>query len=552
MSVFRYKGLPISSPSDLKKLKTEELADVCLQLRSYIAEIPTDKPAHLESSLGVTELTVALHYLLNTPKDALIWDVGHQTAVHKVLTGRGEKMYTSLRSLNGISGFPSPEESEYDLFQTGHSSTSISMALGLWLADVNRRIVAVIGDGALTGGQAYEALNISGGLNANILIIFNDNTYSIEPNVGALSAFSRYKDFFTALNFHYSGPIDGNDISQLLPAIRNVLDFNGPRVLHVKTKPHRLSSSKKAVAFLPIRNSLKRFLDEAFDQYKNIYLLSPAMLSGGGFLSLKNKFPDRVLDTGITEQACVSIAAGLTKGGKRVIVHLYSTFMQRAYDQILHDVALQKLPVLFLIDRAGLVGEDGPTHHGLFDLPALSAIPDFEIYQPTDVHDIIESLQNWIDSPHLAAVRIPRDSPWMSEEKVSDDTSSCSEICILSTGFIAQLAYKAFQKLKDQGHKADFRILKKKSQAFEQSFLKNLLRYEKLFLVEEAFLSGSFSQMIMTEILLHSHGTKFPKIIPIVLKQGFVTHGHPDELLFLTGLQSEQILKKILYNLDYK
>ncbi|KFD38192.1 1-deoxy-D-xylulose-5-phosphate synthase N-terminal domain-containing protein [Schleiferia thermophila] len=552
MSEFQYRGFAIRCPSDLKKLELEELPDVCLELRKYIAGIPTDKPAHLESSLGVTELTVALHYLLNTPKDALIWDVGHQTAVHKVLTGRGNQMYLSLRSLNGISGFPLPEESEHDLFQTGHSSTSISMALGLWLADKNRRIIAVIGDGALTGGQAYEALNIAGAMCANILVIFNDNHFSIEPNVGALSVHSRYEEFFKALNFHYSGPIDGNDVVRLLTALKEELDLKGPRVLHIKTKPQRLPSPQKTTSILPIRNLLRQVLGEAFEKNENLYLLSPAMLSGGGFLQLRDKFPDRVLDTGITEQACVSMAAGLSKGGKKTIVHLYSTFLQRAYDQIIHDVALQKLPVLFLIDRVGLVGEDGPTHHGLFDVSALCSLPDFEIYQPADLEDIRTSLQNWLQSPHLAALRFPRDSSLISGEQIPEEQFDYSSTCILANGFIAHMAYDAFQKLIGLGYTLDFRILKRKSQVFDPSFLKSLMQYDTLFLVEEAYLSGSFSQMVIAEFFLHTEREKIPKIIPIVLKPGFITHGHPDELLFLTGLHSDQIVKKILSNLDYK
>ncbi|MFN4299077.1 MAG: 1-deoxy-D-xylulose-5-phosphate synthase N-terminal domain-containing protein [Thermaurantimonas sp.] len=552
MKPFVFRAKEIKSPTDIRQFSVEELPELCNELRQYVAQIPTDKKAHLESSLGVTELTVALHYLLDTPRDRLIWDVGHQMAVHKVLTGRGEAMYQSLRRLDGISGFPSPAESPYDLFYTGHSSTSISMALGLWLADNNFKTVAVIGDGALTGGQAFEALNIAGEWNADILVILNDNGLSIDPNVGALSAFGKYKDFFRALNFSYLGEVDGNNILELLPKLKEAIQLRGPRILRVCTCIQRIkvefnTSSKQ----LPIRTYLRKAIETCLQEHPDLYVFSPAMLAGAGIKELKEKYPDRVLDTGITEQACVGVASGLAKGGKKVIVHIYSTFLQRAVDQLIHDVALQGFPVMFVVDRAGLVGEDGPTHHGVFDFQILSTIPGLKVYFPDSTHCLEKDIQNWANSPHLAALRIPRDSTVTDfEDDIPDFIWNDAPNSLLVVGALSHQAYKAFKRLTEKGVQLNFVSLHSPDAVENSTLLEKLAGQNWLFIAEENYFTGSLAEKLSASLVLKAHGERLPKIVPMTLPHAFITHGTPSELLHLTGLSSDGIFNTIIQNLE--
>lgn len=547
MGEFIFREKIIRSPEDIRQLPKSELSDLCKHLRTYVSGIPTDKKAHLESSLGVTELTVALHYILDTPHDKVIWDVGHQTAVHKVLTGRGASMYESLRKLNGISGFPSPDESPFDLFFTGHSSTSISLALGLWLAGLDHKIVAVIGDGALTGGQAFEALNLAGDFNANILIVLNDNGYSIDKNVGALETYDTYPYFFRALNFKYYGPVDGNDIDALIPAITTAIRDTGPKVLHVRTRIERIYSNPSTTKYnFKIRTAVKETVLEYLAEDQNLFLLSPAMLSGIGLSAFKAEFSGRIIDTGITEQSCVSIAAALAKSGKKVIVHIYSTFLQRAVDQIIHDVALQNLPVLFLVDRAGLVGEDGPTHHGLFDVPVLSAIPRMEIRFPNSTRQIKSILAHWHYQPRLIAVRIPRDSEAINMDvEIPQEVWTDAPVSIVSVGTMAHQAYKAFKKLSDEGFNLNFFSMTMYPLGSESIMRIKLLTQKKVFLIEEAYRAGSISEKVISGLVAESQSKKLPECECIHLPHEFITHGSPEELLHLTALSADKLYDHI-------
>lgn len=549
MEDFKFKGITIRCPEDLRRIPESELQNLCESLRTYVAGIPTDKKAHLESSLCVTELSVALHYVLNTPRDKLIWDVGHQTAVHKVLTGRGNLMYKSLRKLNGISGFPTPAESPFDLFITGHSSTSISLALGLWLAGEKNKIVAVIGDGALTGGQSFEAINLAGDLNADILLILNDNGYSIDENVGALNKYGSYEPYFTSLNFRFIGTINGSDIKELLPALTSAVSDSGPRILHIRTRMSRINTifqTSKPNTSTPIRAAVKKSVQRSLNHDKDLFVLSPAMLSGIGMSSLKADFPDRIIDTGITEQACVSISSALAKSGKKVLIHIYSTFLQRAVDQIIHDVALEALPVLFMVDRAGLVGEDGPTHHGVFDFPVLSSLPGIEIHFPYSTEDIENLIYQWRLKPRLMALRIPRDSDALQmDQNIPAEDWREANITIVSVGMMAHQTYKAFKMLQSDGFNLNFLTITAFPFTSQHEIIGKLLMQKSLIIVEEAYIHGSVSEKLISTLVLYSNGKQIPNCECIHLPREFITHGSPSDLLHLTALSAKQLYNNI-------
>jgi 1-deoxy-D-xylulose-5-phosphate synthase len=444
-----YKPIPgpllgnINSPDDLKKLKPEQLQDLCDELREFIIDMVSVHGGHFGASLGVIELTVAIHYTYNTPNDKLIWDVGHQAYGHKILTGRRETFHTN-RKYKGLSGFPKRTESEYDAFGVGHSSTSISAGLGMAIArdldKSDKKIVSVIGDGAMTGGMAFEAMNNAGALNSDLLVVLNDNNMSIDPNVGALKeylaeitttkTFNKMRDeiydllghlkgagekmrkvaskleraataaitpgaLFQALGFKYYGPVDGHNVDALRRHLEDLRTVSGPKLLHIvtvkgkgfapaereQTKWHAQSSPFDKITGKSLEKSsgkpdeppkyqdvFGQALVELAAKNENIVSMTPAMPSGSSLWPMMNTFPDRAFDVGIAEQHAVTFAAGLAAEGKKPFAALYSTFLQRAYDQVIHDVAIQNLPVVFCIDRAGLVGADGPTHHGLYDV----------------------------------------------------------------------------------------------------------------------------------------------------------------------------------------
>jgi len=411
----------INNSIDLKQLSIDELTPLAKELRDFIIDVVSVKKGHLGASLGVVELTIALHFVFDTPYDRLVWDVGHQAYPHKILTGRRDAFHTN-REFGGISGFPKLDESEYDTFGTGHSSTSISAALGMAIAsnlkgEENRQHIAVIGDASIASGMAFEGLNHAGVTNSNLLIILNDNEMGIDPNVGALKNYltsvkqgmdAHQKNVFEALDFNYTGPVDGHDIKGLVKELVRLKAVHGPKILHViTTKGKGLNKAEKDQITYHAPGLFDKFSGELIDQnelllppkYQDVFGLTlvelaeqnnrivgitPAMPTGSSLKFMIEKFPERAFDVGIAEQHAVTLAAGLATQGMIPFCAIYSTFLQRAYDQIIHDVALQNLPVVFCIDRAGLVGEDGPTHHGAFDLSYLSCIPNMVIFCPMD------------------------------------------------------------------------------------------------------------------------------------------------------------------------
>lgn len=466
----------INSPLDLKKLTIAEMNELAAEIRHKLIQSVSRSGGHLASNLGVVELTIALHYIYNTPHDKIIWDVGHQSYVHKILTGRQDRMAT-LRQYGGISGFPKSEESPYDAFNTGHSSTSISAALGMALArDIQNQhfsVIAVTGDGALTGGMTYEALNNAGNAGRDLTVILNDNEMSISKNVGAMSSYlnrlrtdpsyartkdeiesvlsripgigpnlaraaGRFKDtvkylmvpgiWFEELGFTYIGPVNGHNLEELTAVLGNVRKMKGPVLVHVITQkgrgyqpalndpdlfhgigPFDIDTGKTVRKLLPSYTEIfGQFMVEMGLQDDKVVAITAAMASGTGLKNFALKFPERFFDVGICEQHAVTMAAGMAKSGLKPVVCIYSTFLQRAYDQILHDVALQNLPVIFAIDRAGLVGEDGPTHHGVFDLSYLRAVPNLTIMAPADENEFLNMLHTAFTVNGPVAIRYPR------------------------------------------------------------------------------------------------------------------------------------------------
>ncbi|MFZ0490378.1 MAG: 1-deoxy-D-xylulose-5-phosphate synthase, partial [Salegentibacter sp.] len=435
----------INSPADLRKLSPEELPALAAELRKFIIDIVATKEGHLGASLGVIELTIALHYAFNTPEDLLVWDVGHQAYGHKILTGRREKFHSN-RQLNGISGFPKREESEYDTFGTGHSSTSISAALGMALAsalkgDLEKHHIAVIGDASIASGMAFEGLNHAGVTDANLLVILNDNAIGIDPSVGALKQYltkarvghkPAESNIIEALNFQYFGPVDGHDLESLLKTFRELKQIKGPKFLHViTTKGKGLKKAEEDQVkyhapgkFQPDTGELLPYdteglplkyqdvfgltLVELAEKNEKIIGITPAMPTGSSLKYMMQAFPERAFDVGIAEQHAVTLAAGMATQGFTVFCAIYSTFLQRAYDQLIHDVALQRLPVIFCLDRAGLVGEDGATHHGVFDIAYLRCIPNMIIAAPSDEIDLRQLLYTaQLDLDRPLAIRYP-------------------------------------------------------------------------------------------------------------------------------------------------
>ena len=429
----------INSPKELRNLSKNKLPQLAKELRDFIIDIVATKEGHLGASLGIVELTIALHYVFDTPNDLLIWDVGHQAYGHKILTERKELFHTN-RQLGGISGFPKRSESVYDAFGTGHSSTSISAALGMAIAskikgDLNKQHIAVIGDASIASGMAFEGLNHAGVTDANLLIILNDNAMGIDPSVGALKNYFtnvkagkkvRKNNIIEALNFNYSGPIDGHDIDAVITELERLKTISGPKFLHIiTTKGKGLKKAEqdqvkyhapgkfdkitgelaaKSTEILPpkFQDVFGKTIVELALKNKKIVGITPAMPTGSSLKLMIDALPDRAFDVGIAEQHAVTLAAGMATQGLIPFCNIYSTFLQRAYDQIIHDVALQNLPVIFCIDRAGIVGEDGATHHGVFDIAYLNCIPNLVIFAPlneVELRNIMYTAQLEIDFP---------------------------------------------------------------------------------------------------------------------------------------------------------
>ena len=573
----------INSPLDLKQLKKGQLPDLAKELREFIIEIVSTKEGHLGASLGVVELTIALHYIFDTPNDKLIWDVGHQAYGHKILTGRKE-IFETNRQLNGISGFPKRSESNYDDFGTGHSSTSISAILGMAIAsqlegNLKKSHIAVIGDASIASGMAFEGLNHLGVTNANVLIILNDNAIGIDPSVGALKKYltnvkkgvAKDENIFECLNLNYSGPIDGHNLPVLLEELERLKSVDGPRLLHVittKGKGLKQAEENQVVYHAPgkfdketgelkkktVLNQPPKYQDvfghtlvELAKKNEKIVGITPAMPTGSSLKYMMEKLPDRAFDVGISEQHAVTLAAGLAAQGLVAFCNVYSTFLQRAYDQVIHDVALQNLPVVLCLDRAGLVGQDGPTHHGVFDLAYLQCIPNLILFSPMDeveLRNIMYTAQKGLKHP--IAIRYPRGSgvttDW--EQPFSDikigvgrALKKGTEIAVLSLGHIGNEAKKVIAEINDKNKIAhfDMRFAKPLDKKLLDKIFNN---YKHIVTVEDGCKIGGFGSAILQQ----ANTSNFKGTIKIfAIADNFIQQGTIAELYDICNLNAKAI-----------
>ncbi|WP_431110861.1 1-deoxy-D-xylulose-5-phosphate synthase [Winogradskyella poriferorum] len=572
----------INLPEDLRQIKAEDLPQVAKELREFIINIVATKEGHLGASLGVIELTIALHYIFNTPEDLLIWDVGHQAYGHKILTGRKDSFETN-RQLNGISGFPKRSESIYDTFGVGHSSTSISAALGMAIASQlkgeDKHHIAVIGDASIASGMAFEGLNHAGVTDANLLVILNDNAIGIDPSVGALKQYltnvkkgtQKQDNIFEALNFNYSGPIDGHDLPSLISELKRLKTVKGPKFLHVITtkgkglkqaerdqvKYHAPGKFDAKTGELITKSSVSEppkyqdvFGETIVELAKNnekIIGITPAMPTGSSLKYMMDIFPNRAFDVGIAEQHAVTLAAGMATQGLIPFCNIYSTFLQRAYDQIIHDVALQNLPVIFCLDRAGLVGEDGATHHGVFDLAYLNCIPNLVIFAPRDaiaLRNIMYTVQLGIDFP--IAIRYPRGRGHLLDwkkpfEKIEIGKGEClkqgTDLAILSIGTMSKNVEDAIVDL-DVSH-YDMQFVK----PLDEGLLHEIFKTHKIIVaIEEGTIVGGFGSSILA--FANSHDYK-QHIEVLGIADEFIEQGTILQLQQLQELDSASITKKI-------
>ena len=558
----------IHNPTDVRNLSENQLPQLAKEVRDFIIDIVSKKEGHLGASLGVVELTIALHYVFNTPDDLLVWDVGHQAYGHKILTERQAIFHTN-RALNGISGFPKRSESIYDAFGVGHSSTSISAALGMALAsqlkgDTGKQHIAVIGDASIASGMAFEGLNHAGVTDANLLVILNDNAIGIDPSIGALKNYltavkegknPKQNNIIKSLNFDYSGPIDGHDISKLLSELERLKLVKGPKFLHVITtkgkglqlaeedqvKYHAPGKFDAATGKIPPKEESHlppKFQDvfghtlvELAQQNEKIIGITPAMPSGSSMKYMMEAFPKRAFDVGIAEQHAVTLSAGMATQGMVVFCNIYSTFLQRAYDQLIHDVALQNLPVIFCLDRAGFVGEDGATHHGIFDIAYLNCIPNMIIAAPLDEIELRNLMFTTSEGlVHPIAIRYPRgrgeNTHWQQPfEKISIGKSKMlqkgTKIAVVSTGTIGTNATKAFAQLENKtlfSH-YHFPFIKPLDSA---SISQIIDAHEIIITLEEGVLKGGFGQQINT--IVASQNKKLA-IINLGIPDTFIEHG---------------------------
>ncbi len=614
----------IDSPADLKKLPREKLHQVCDELRQYIIDVVSVHGGHFGASLGVVELTTALHYIYNTPYDQLVWDVGHQAYGHKILTGRRD-IFPTNRKYKGISGFPKRSESEYDTFGVGHSSTSISAALGMAIAakykgEEDKKVVAVIGDGSMTAGMAFEAMNHAGVANSDMLIVLNDNGIGIDPNVGALKeyltdittspTYNKVKDdvwkllgklpvgknfsramghklaeglkgmvsssanLFEALKIRYFGPIDGHNIAKLVDTLRDLREIPGPKLLHIittKGKGYALAEKDQTKWHAPglfdkVTGEIfrKKFDTPQAPKYQDVFGhtlielaeansaimgVTPAMPSGCSMKFMMEKMPDRAFDVGICEQHAVTVSAGLATQGMRVFCNIYSSFMQRGYDQVVHDVAIQKLPVVMCLDRAGVVGDDGPTHHGAYDIAYMRCIPNMVISSPMNESE----LRNLMYTAQLEknqypfVIRYPRGEGVMPEwqtpmqeirigtgRKIRDG----KDIAILSFGHPGNFAASAIRELRADGITPahyDIRFVKPLDEALLHEALQT---YGKIITVEDGCIQGGFGSAILEFMALHGYKNEV-RILGI--PDRIVEHGTPKELHRECGYDAEGI-----------
>ena len=606
----------IDSPADLRRLPRAELPRLAQQLRDFVLQSVSQTGGHLSSNLGTVELTIALHYVFNTPWDRLVWDVGHQTYPHKILTGRRDGMRT-LRQWGGISGFPRRDESEYDTFGTAHSSTSISAALGMALAakakGEDRRAVAIIGDGAMTAGMAFEALNNAGVADGKLLVVLNDNDMSISPPVGALNRYlaqlmsgqfyaaakhvgkqvlkgapplfelaKRFEQqakgmvvpatLFEKFGFNYIGPIDGHDLDSLIPTLENIRQLmdahEGPQFLHVVTKKgqgyklaeadpvayHGPGKFDPAVGLTKPATPPKATFTQVFGQWlcdmaaadSRLVGITPAMREGSGMVEFQRRFPDRYFDVGIAEQHAVTFAAGLACEGLKPVVAIYSTFLQRAYDQLIHDVALQNLPVVFALDRAGLVGADGATHAGAYDIAYLRCIPQVSVACPADEAECRQLLSTAFAQDHPVAVRYPRGAGVGAAQPEGLDGLPFGKgelrrkgrrVAILAFGTLLYPALGAAERL--GATVANMRWAK----PLDVDLLREIARtHEAIVTVEEGCVMGGAGSAVMEA--LQAEGLALP-VLALGLPDGFIEHGDPAKLLSLQGLDAAGIERSV-------
>ncbi len=619
----------INSPEDLKKLSREKLHQLCDELRQYIIDVVSVHGGHFGASLGVIELTVALHYIYNTPYDQLVWDVGHQAYGHKILTGRRDN-FPSNRKYKGLSGFPKRSESEYDTFGVGHSSTSISAALGMAMAakykgENERKVVAVIGDGAMTAGLAFEGLNHAGVADADLLIVLNDNCMSIDPNVGALKEYltdittsptynklrdevwnllgklpvgkkfsrdmaskleasmkglvSKSSNLFESLNLRYFGPIDGHNITKLADTLKDLRNIPGPKLLHivtVKGKGYDLAEKDQTKWHAPglfdkVTGEIhkKKFdlpqppkyqdvfgytIIELAERNDKIFGITPAMPSGSSLKYMMEKMPNRAFDVGIAEQHAVTLSAGMATQGMKVFCNIYSSFMQRAYDQVIHDVAIQKLPVIFCLDRAGVVGDDGPTHHGCYDIAYMRCIPNMVVTAPmneSELRNLMFTAQ--LESTKLPfVIRYPRGegvmADWKTEMKeikigTGRKLKDGKDLAILSLGHPGNFAAAAIRDLKHDGVNPahyDMRFAKPLDEALLHEVFS---KFGKIITVEDGTVVGGFGSSILEFMNAHNYQAEI-KILGI--PDHIVEHGTPKELHHECGYDAEAIKQAVL------
>lgn len=618
-----FRPAPVRSPAELKTIPMEKLPLVAAELRETIVRNVARTGGHLASSLGVVELTVALHYVFDCPRDRIVWDVGHQAYAHKILTGRRDA-FPTLRTYGGISGFPRISESPCDAFGTGHSGTSISAALGMAVArDLRKeknRVVAVIGDGSLTSGLAFEGLNQAGHQKRDLIVILNDNEWSISQNVGALSGYLNrmmtgklYTSFrkrvetilksmphgafmariakkseeltkgfivpgllFEELGYTYIGPIPGHDIEVLIGTFRNLANIEGPVLVHVVTAKGKGYAPAEANpeffhgvgAFDPetgkgIAKASRPTYTEIFSdaiveiarENPKVVAITAAMCGGTGLSKFRGAFPERFFDVGIAESHAVTFAAGLAREGKIPVVAIYSTFLQRAFDQIIHDVCLQKLPVVFAVDRGGIVGADGATHHGVFDLSFLRAIPGMSIMAPRDEAELVRMLRTAVDAGVPVAIRYPRGSgpgvavpfgpgpgkiPWGKGELLADG----KDVLLAGIGATVEMCLDAAEQLRRQGISAavaDARFVKPID---AELFLPLVHRIGRVITVEENVLAGGFGGAVME--LLEERGEHLPRFRRLGVGDRFVEHGTPAQLREECGLTPARIVEEAL------
>lgn len=602
----------IQTPQDLKRLSMHELQQLTHELRQFLINSVLESGGHFASGLGVIELTVALHYVFDAPDDAIIWDVGHQAYPHKILTGRKDQLHT-IRQKDGLKPFPCPKESRFDAFTVGHSSTSISAALGMSIANnllhAHNHAVAVIGDGALTAGMAFEALNHAGAIKADMLVILNDNNMSISQNVGALSNMvtktlsnpllqslrSEGKRFieklplphalelakrteeqiknmvagdgglFESLDFQYFGPVDGHDLPSLIKILQNLKQKRGPKLLHLITQKGKgyTQAELAPIKFHAVSATVDKPIEtkkpaktytQVFSQWicnvaekdQKIVAITPAMREGSGLVEFDKRFPKRFFDVAIAEQHALTIAAGMVMKGLKPIVAIYSTFLQRAYDQLIHDIALQDLPIVFAIDRAGVVGPDGPTHIGAFDLAYLRIIPNMVIMAPSDENEQYHMLNLALNIPHPTAVRYPRGSGEDVEITESLDIEfgkakiikTGENIVIFAVGTMLHIAQKAANEL--NATLVDLRFVKPLD---TELILTEAKKHSIIITIEDGIVTGGVGTAIQ-ELL--SQNLIFKPIKTFGLPDAFLEHGERHEVLAMAGLESHQFLSDII------